>query len=159
MMNRLKLTVNETKTRLCPPVPDETVSTSLGFTRSAAVTRRRRERGFHRHAAPSQTKWSLGCAGRSAKNEQAGQSGPKDVKEQVAVINRKLIGWSNFFRPWTGEQKPTGAVDYQRRPSASVNGLCKKAPGTRGLGLSRFLGSEYLYLELGSSCPTSLDKA
>ena len=69
----------------------------------------------------------------------------QDVQEQVAAINRKLTGWSNYFR--LGPVGPAyGAVDYHvvRRLR---QWLCRKHQ-IRGAGVSRF-SAEYLYLELG----------
>ena len=68
----------------------------------------------------------------------------KDVAEQVAAINHKLNGWSNYFR--LGQvSKAYGAVDYHAVRRLR-QWLCKKHK-VRGAGLSRF-SAEYLYLEL-----------
>jgi RNA-directed DNA polymerase len=69
----------------------------------------------------------------------------KDVKEQVAAINRKLKGWSNYF--CLGPvNKAYGAVDYHA-VGRLRQWLCKKYK-VRGAGTARF-SAEYLYLELG----------
>ena len=63
----------------------------------------------------------------------------------MAAINRKLIGWSNYF--CLGPvSKAYGAVDYHvvRRLR---QWLCRKHK-VKGAGTSRF-PAEYLYLELG----------
>ncbi len=69
----------------------------------------------------------------------------KDVEEQVAAINRKLNGWSHYFR--LGQVSPAyGAVDYHAVRRLR-QWLCRKHQ-VRGAGLSRF-SAEYLYLKLG----------
>ena len=68
-----------------------------------------------------------------------------DVEKQVAAINRKLNGWSNYFRQGP-VSKAYGAVDYHAVRRLR-QWLCKKHK-VRGAGVSRF-SAEYLYLELG----------
>lgn len=69
----------------------------------------------------------------------------KDVEEQVAAINRKLTGWSNYFCLGS-VSKAYGAVDLHviRRLR---QWLCAKHK-VRGTGVSRF-SAEYLTFELG----------
>jgi hypothetical protein len=68
-----------------------------------------------------------------------------DVEKQVASINRKLTGWSNYFN-----QGPVSriysAVDYHTVRRLR-QWLCKKHK-VKGAGTSRF-SAEYLYLEIG----------
>ena len=139
MMNRLKLTVNETKTRLCR-VPGESFD-FLGYTIGRCYSPKT-GRAFI-GTRPSKKKVARLC--REISEMTCGRCGSTDVAEQVAAINRKLIGWSNYFRLGPVSQA-YGAVDYHvvRRLR---QWLCKKHK-VRGAGLSRF-SAEYLYLELG----------
>ena len=138
MMDRLKLTVNETKTKLCR-VPDESFE-FLGYTIGRCYSPKT-GRAFI-GTRPSKKKVNRLC--REISEMTSGQRS-KDVKEQVAAINRKLNGWSNYFR--LGQvSKAYGSVDYHAVRRLR-QWLCKKHK-VRGAGLSRF-SAEYLYLELG----------
>ena len=138
MMSKLKLTVNETKTRLCR-VPDDALD-FLGYTIGRCYSPKT-GRAFI-GTRPSKKTVNRLC--REISEMTSGQRF-KDVKEQVGAINRKLTGWSHYFR--LGQVSPAyGAVDYHvvRRLR---QWLCKKHQ-IRGAGLSRF-SAEYLYLKLG----------
>jgi len=138
MMSRLKLTVNETKTRLCR-VPDESFD-FLGYTIGRCFSPKT-GRAFI-GTRPSKKKIDRLC--REISEMTSGQRS-KDVEEQVAAINHKLRGWSNYFR--LGQvSKAYGAVDYHvvRR----LRQWLRKKHQVRGAGLSRF-SAEYLYMELG----------
>src|SRR4051794_29844305 len=138
MMDRLKLTVNETKTRLCR-VPDESFD-FLGYTLGRCYSPKT-GRAFI-GSRPSRKKVNRLC--REISELTSGQWS-KNVKELVADINRKLNGWANYFR--LGQvNKAYGSVDYHvvRRLR---QWLCKKHK-VRMAGVSRF-SVEYLYSELG----------
>ena len=138
MMDRLKLTVNETKTKLCRG-PDESFE-FLGYTIGRCYSPKT-GRAFI-GTRPSKKKVNRLC--REISEMTSGQRS-KDVKEQVAAINRKLNGWFNYFR--LGQvSKAYGSVDYHAVRRLR-QWLCKKHK-VRGAGLSRF-SAEYLYLELG----------
>lgn len=138
MMHRLKLTVNETKTRLCR-VPDDSLD-FLGYTIGRCYSPKT-GRAFI-GTRPSKTTVNRLC--REISEMTSGQR-CKDVKEQVATINRKLTGWSHYFR--LGQVSPAyGAVDYHAVRRLR-QWLCKKHQ-IRGAGLSRF-SAEHLYLKLG----------
>ena len=138
MMGRLKLTVNETKTKLCR-VPDESFD-FLGYTIGRCYSPKT-GRAFI-GTRPSKKKVNRLC--REISEMTSGQRS-KDVEEQVAAINRKLNGWSNYFR--LGQvSKAYGAVDYHAVRRLR-QWLCKKHK-VRGAGTSRF-SAEYFYLELG----------
>jgi len=138
MMDRLKLTVNETKTKLCR-VPDESFE-FLGYTIGRCYSPKT-GRAFI-GTRPSKKKVNRLC--REISEMTSGQRS-KGVKEQVAAINRKMNGWSNYFR--LGQvSKAYGSVDYHAVRRLR-QWLCKKHK-VRGAGLSRF-SAEYLYLELG----------
>jgi RNA-directed DNA polymerase len=138
MMGRLKLTVNETKTRLCR-VPDESFD-FLGYTMGRCYSPKTGR--AYIGARPSKKKVARLC--REISEMTHGQWS-KDMEEQVATINRKLNGWSNYFRLGP-VSKAYGAVDYHvvRRLR---QWLCRKHK-VKGAGTSRF-SAEYLYLELG----------
>jgi len=138
MMQRLKLTVNDAKTRLCR-VPDESFD-FLGYTIGRCYSPKT-GRAFL-GTRPSRKQINRLCQEISAMTS---GSWSKDVAEQVAASNHKLRGWSNYFR--LGQVSPAyGAVDYHvvRRLR---QWLCRKHK-VRGAGLSRF-SAEHLYLELG----------
>ena len=106
MMSKLKLTVNETKTRLCR-LPDESFD-FLGYTLGRNYDCRTGE--SYLGPRPSRKKIDRLCReiGELTTRRKAGQ----DVKAQVGKINRKLKGWSNYFRHWDGEQ----SLPQGRRP-------------------------------------------
>ena len=138
MMHRLKLAVNDAKTRLCR-VPNESFD-FLGYTIGRCYSPKT-GRAFL-GTRPSRKRVNRLCQEISVMT-----SGPRlvDVQEPVAAINRKLTGWSNDF--CLGQvSRAYGAVDYHvvRRLR---QWLCRKHK-VRGAGLSRF-SAEYLYLELG----------
>jgi RNA-directed DNA polymerase len=138
MIDRLKLTVNETKTRLCR-VPDESFD-FLGYTLGRCYSPKT-GRAFI-GSRPSRKKVNRLC--REISELTSGQWS-KNVEELVADINRKLNGWANYFR--LGQvNKAYGSVDYHvvRRLR---QWLCKKHK-VRTTGVSRF-SAEYLYSELG----------
>ena len=139
MMDRLKLTVNETKTQLCR-VPDESFD-FLGYTIGRCYSPKTGR--AYIGTRPSKKKVIRLC--REISEMTRGRWRFKDVEEQVAAINRKLIGWSTYF--CLGPvSKAYGAVDYHAVRRLR-QWLCKKHK-VRGAGVSRF-PAEYLYLELG----------
>jgi RNA-directed DNA polymerase len=92
MMSKLKLTVNETKTRLCH-LPDETFD-FLGYTLGRNYDCRTGE--SYLGPRPARKKIDRLCReiGEMTTRKQAG----RDVEAHVGKINRKLRGWSNYFR-------------------------------------------------------------
>src|SRR5215210_8337199 len=91
MMSKLRLTVNETKTRLCR-VPEETFD-FLGYT-------------IGRCWSPRTGKSSIGTRPSAKKidrlkRESSDQTSRRwlwtDVEDRVARLNRMLLGWSNSF--------------------------------------------------------------
>ena len=92
MMSKLKLTVNETKTRLCR-LPEETFD-FLGYTLGRNYDRR--TGGSYVGPRPSRKKLNRLCDEISELTER--RTASLAVEEQIGRINRKLRGWSNYFR-------------------------------------------------------------
>jgi hypothetical protein len=91
MMSKLKLTVNETKTRLCR-LPDETFD-FLGYTLGRNYAPRTGQ--SYLGARPSRKKIDRLC--REISDLTTRRTTLLDVDEQIGRINRKLRGWSNYF--------------------------------------------------------------
>jgi RNA-directed DNA polymerase len=91
MMSKLKLTVNETKTRLCR-LPEETFD-FLGYTQGRIYDSRTGE--SYLGPRPSRKKIERLCREISAMTTR--RKAVWAVDEQIGRINRKLRGWSNYF--------------------------------------------------------------
>ena len=129
MMSKLKLTVNETKTRLCR-LPDESFD-FLGYTLGRNYDTRTGQ--SYLGPRPSRKKIERLCreTGELTTRKSAGQA----VEVQVGKINRKLKGWSNYFRIGTvskAYRTVNGHVRYRVR-----QWLCVKFK-VRGHGRNRF---------------------
>ncbi len=92
MMSKLKLTVNEQKTRLCR-LPEETFD-FLGYTLGRNYDCRTGE--SYLGPRPSRKKIDRLCGAISELTER--RKAWRDVEELIGRINRKLRGWSNYFR-------------------------------------------------------------
>ena len=91
MMQKLQLTVNETKTRLCR-VPDETFN-FLGYTLGRCYSPKTGR--AYLGTRPSSKKIQALCL---AIREQTGSSWNfLDAAAMVARLNRMLVGWANYF--------------------------------------------------------------
>src|SRR5271170_6098493 len=139
MMSKLRLTVNETKTRLCR-LPYESFD-FLGYTLGRNYDSRTGE--SYLGPRPSRKKIDRLCReiGELTTRKKAGQ----DVEVQVGRINRKLRGWSNYFRIGTvskAYRKVDGHVCHRVR-----QWLCVKFK-VRGHGRRRF-PDQHLYQKLG----------
>lgn len=139
MMDRLKLTVNETRTKLCR-VPDESFD-FLGYTIGRCYSPKT-GRAFI-GTRPSKKKVIRLCREISELTES--RSRYKDVEEQVATINRKLNGWSNYFCLGPVSSAYRAVDNHVRRRLRRW--LCKKYK-VQSLGISRF-PDEYLYQTIG----------
>ena len=138
MMSRLKLTVNETKTRRCK-VPDETFN-FLGYT--IGLCRSTTGKSYI-GTRPSAKKVLRLC--RTISDQTSRQWGLLDVEEMVGRLNSKLDGWANYF--WLGQvSKAYRAVDSHARRRLR-HWLCRKHK-VKGRGTSRF-PDKYLYQTLG----------
>ena len=92
MIERLKLTVNERKTRQCS-LPAETF-TFLGFTFGEQVSWRTGRR--YLAPAPSRTKVRVICEKISELTNS--RTTWRDPEQVVVSVNRLLSGWGNYFR-------------------------------------------------------------
>ena len=139
MMHRLKLTVNETKTRLCR-VPDESFD-FLGYT-------------LGRCYSPKTGRTYIGTRPSSKKIQRLCQEISEqtrrrwtllDAEEVVGRLNRKLTGWANYF--CLGPVSKAYASVDRHACRRLRQWLCAKHK-VQGQGTSRF-PDEYLYEELG----------
>jgi group II intron reverse transcriptase/maturase len=108
MMSRLKLTVNETKTRLCR-LPEETFD-FLGYTLGQNFDPRTGQP--YLGPRPSRTKVSR------LRDELSAMTGRNttwlEVDEQIGRINHKLRGWSNYFCIGTCRQAYKSITEHVR---------------------------------------------
>ncbi len=138
MMSKLKLTVNETKTRLCR-LPEETFD-FLGYTLGRNYDRR--TGAPYLGPRPSSKKVDRLC--REISEMTTRRTTWLEIDEQVGRINAKLRGWSNYFRIGT-IQPAYRAVNSHIRFRVR-QWLCVKFK-VQGQGRTRF-PDEHLYQEL-----------
>jgi len=139
MMSKLKLTVNEQKTRLCR-LPEETFD-FLGYTLGLNYDCRTGE--SYLGPRPSLKKVDRLCGATNELTER--RKAWRDVEEVISRINRKLRGWSNYFRIGTVSKvyrKIDSHIRYRVR-----QWLCAKFK-VRGQGMQRF-SDQYLHQKLG----------
>ena len=139
MMQKLRLTVNETKTHICH-LPDEPFD-FLGFTFGRYYSPRTGR--SHITCWPSRKRVSRFCA--EITEQTAGRFVQLDASDRLARLNRMLVGWRNYFALgafW----KAFRAVDRhaQRR---FRRWLCRKHK-VQGPGGNSY-PSDYLYKVLG----------
>jgi group II intron reverse transcriptase/maturase len=139
MMSKLKLTVNETKTRLCR-LPEETFD-FLGYTLGRNYDRRTGAPDVG--PRPSRKKIDRLCGEISALTER--KTTWLEVEKQMGRINRKLRGWSNYFR--IGTISPAYRVIDSHVRHRVRQWLCAKFK-VPGQGRTRYPDA-YLYQELG----------
>jgi group II intron reverse transcriptase/maturase len=139
MMQKLKLTINETKTRICH-VPDASFD-FLGYTfgrcysaktgKAYIGTRpsRNKIQGLcHRISEMTSRRWTL-----------------LEVSDRIAQLNRMLVGWANYFRLGPVSKAYRAVDDHTRHRLRQW--LCAKHK-VKGQGTSRF-PDEYLDQTLG----------
>ena len=139
MMRRLRLTVNEAKTRLCRG-PDEPFD-FLGYTFGRIYSTR--TGASYMGTRPSAKKIQGLCLKISEQTER--QWLWLHVDEMVGRLNRLLRGWANYFRLGTvtkAYRRVAAHVGYRLR-----QWLVRKFPG-QGAMWSRYTDS-YLYQDLG----------
>jgi hypothetical protein len=139
MMDRLKLTVNEAKTRVCR-VPDESFE-FLGYTIGRCWSSRTGK--AYIGTRPSRKRIALLCRAISEATERRWML--KDVQDRVQRLNRMLTGWANYFRLGP-VSKAYRAVDAHAR--YRLRQWLRGKHKVPGAGTSRF-PDEYLYGELG----------
>jgi hypothetical protein len=139
MMSKLKLTVNETKTRLCR-LPEETFD-FLGYT----LGRNYDPRTGRSYLGPRPSRKKV----TRLRDELSAMTGRNttwlEVEEQIGRINHKLRGWSNYFRLGT-VSKAYRTVDNHVRHRVR-QWLCAKFK-VQGNGKKRF-HADHLYQKLG----------
>jgi len=139
MMTKLKLTVNEEKTRICR-VPQEHFD-FLGYTLGRCWSRKTGR--AYIGTWPSRKKVRRLC--REISEQTKRRWTWRDHETQVATLNRMLIGWSNYF--CLGPVSPSyEAIDRHCRQR--LRQWLRRKHQTRSLGTSRF-PDEYLYKTLG----------
>jgi len=139
LMGRLKLTVNESKTRRCR-LPDETFD-FLGYTIGRCYSPKTGR--AYLGTRPSKQKVQRLCREISEMTGRRWQL--KSVEERIKAINRKLLGWSHYFclGPVSSAYR---AVDLHVAKRLR-QWLCVKHK-VPGRGTARF-PNEHLYQEVG----------
>jgi group II intron reverse transcriptase/maturase len=137
MMSKLKLTVNETKTRVCY-LPEEKFD-FLGYTFGRCYSMRRGR--VYLGTTPSKKRVQRIC--RAISDETGRDKVWQDSKTVVDRLNRMLIGWANYFclgpvskaysavdmharrrlRRWLCDKHKEPRPAYQRFPEASLNSV------------------------------------
>jgi len=138
LMERLALTVNASKTRVCR-VPDGTFD-FLGYTFGRCYSTKTGK--AYIGTRPSRKRIARLC--RAITYETSRRWVSTDVRDRVTQLNRMLLGWANYF--YLGPvSKAYRAVDAHTRHQLRW-WLCRKHK-VRG-GITRF-PAEYLYQTLG----------
>jgi RNA-directed DNA polymerase len=139
MMSRLKLTVNEQKTRRCH-LPDETL-TFLGYTFGRHYSRQ--TGGAYVGPRPALKKVRKLCREISAVTDR--RTCLRDTGEEVGKLNQKLSGWANYFCLGPVVRAYEVVMKHTRRRLRRW--LCHKHK-VRGGEYARF-PNEYLHGQLG----------
>ena len=92
MMEKLRLTVNERKTRLCR-LPDEPFD-FLGFTFGAQVS----WKTGRRYLTPTPAKKKVQAICDKISLETSNRTTYRDEDAEATVLNQLLLGWGNYFR-------------------------------------------------------------
>jgi group II intron reverse transcriptase/maturase len=98
MMSGLKLKVNETKTRVCH-LPEEKFD-FLGYTHGLCYSAKTGK--AYMGLSPAKRRVQRLC--RAVSELTSRQSTQQDAETMVGTLNRKLLGWSNYFRLGTVSQ-------------------------------------------------------
>jgi group II intron reverse transcriptase/maturase len=139
MMQKLKLTINETKTRIChvPGASFDFLGYTFGRCYSAKTGKayigtcpsRKKIQGLcHRISEMTSRRWTL-----------------LEVSDRIAQLNRMLVGWANYFRLGPVSKAYRAVDDHTRHRLRQW--LCAKHK-VKGQGTSRF-PDEYLDHTLG----------
>jgi hypothetical protein len=145
MMGRLKLTVNETKTRVCT-VPDETFD-FLGYTFGRCYS----WKDGKPRIGTKPSKKRVAKVLRDISEMTGRRHVQMEAEEMVGRLNRVLVGWANYFcrgfvsrayqkvdrharyrlRQWLRAKHSQRRIDYKKYSDAYVD---------KGLGLVRLTG-------------------
>lgn len=139
IMGKLKLTVNEKKTRICR-LPEETFN-FLGYTFGRLYSFRTGR--FYLGLAPRDDRIQGACREISERTDR--RTTRQDVREVVTDLNHQLRGWSGYFS--VGTVVPAYKIVLKHARRRLRRWLCKKHK-IRGEGHTRFPDS-YLHAELG----------
>jgi len=139
LMARLKLTLNEQKTRVCR-LPEETFD-FLGYTIGRCHSRKTGR--AYLGTRPSKRAVQRVC--RAISEQTSRRWTLVDSENRVARLNRLLVGWANYF--YLGPVSPAYAAVDRHACRRLRQWLCRKHK-VQGRGTSRF-PDESLYRELG----------
>ena len=139
IMGKLRLTVNEKKTRICR-LPEETFN-FLGYTFGRLYSFRTGR--DYLGLTPADKKIQGLCLAISERTDR--RTTCQDVREVITDLNRKIRGWSNYFS--VGTVKSAYAIVMKHARRRLRRWLCKKHK-IRGKGYHRF-PTPHLHEELG----------
>ena len=148
MMSKLKLTVNEKKTRLCR-LPEETFD-FLGYTLGRNYDCRTGES----YLGPRPSRKKIERIGREIHELTTRRTDLAGVEKQIRRINGKLRGWSNYFRIGT-VSKAYRSIDSHVRQRVR-QWLCVKFK-VKGRGKKRF--PDHVPVPEAGLVPASVNRA
>lgn len=153
IMETIRLTVNETKTRICR-LPDETFN-FLGYTFGRQHCRRTGQ--AYLGPKPSQKKIGRLCDAISAATDR--RMSWQNVREVITDLNAKLRGWANYFRVGTVVHAYKTVMKHARRRLRRWLGVKHKIRS----GLYARYSDTYLHEGLGlhllPGCTSSMKRA
>jgi len=123
MMSKLKLTVNESKTRICQ-LPEEKFD-FLGYTFGRCYSMKK-GRAFL-GTVPSKKRVQRIC--RAISDETGRDTAWMDPKTMVEKLNRMLIGWANYFclgpvsRAYSATRTPQATSVVMRQTQGAASGI------------------------------------
>jgi len=109
MMSKLKLTINEDKTRICR-LPEQTFD-FLGYTLGRCYSTRTGR--TYIGTVPSKKRVARVC--REISEMTGRRWSLMEVQDRVARLNRMLVGWSNYFRLGPVSKAYHAVGDHARR--------------------------------------------
>ena len=139
IMRKLRLTVNETKTRICR-LPEETFD-FLGYT----FGRQYSPRTGHGYIGPKPSRKKVGRLCQAISTDTDRHTTWQSVREVVDKLNGKLRGWSNYFS--VGTTVPAYETVMKHTRSRLRRWLSEKHKVRRGV-YARYPNT-YLHRELG----------
>ncbi len=142
MMQRLKLTVNESKTQLCR-IPEDSVE-FLGYTIGLCWSIRTGRPYLGMRPSKSRVKRIR----REISDLTSRRWLPTAVESRVALLNRLMAGWANYFQLGTVSKAYNDVDEHARR---RLRRWLLRKHKVQGPGFTRF-PNRYLYRELGLIC-------